>query len=319
MYSPERLVRIHSILMRLHYGVYISLAAVLSGALAGSGCDRRPAKRTYHEIVQSAPQPQARPMIPAFGEARPPEARSAKGDQGRPMTGELDMSSIPNDDVHAFLRNGQGTAAIPDDDIHASLSKGQGEASGAMPAFGEARPEPDGSGRPMMAVRLPMGGAVDQQTQKMLEASVARPPLSWATPEGWRELPGSGMRLATFRSADTGDPVECALISLAGDAGGLESNAARWMQQVNIAVPDAPAMEKFLAAQKKIKTPDGFDATVLDLTQLQSQDDLESPSMAAAIIVLPDMTVFVKMTGTRGAVLKNRDQFEALCESLKLN
>ncbi|HBR14207.1 MAG TPA: hypothetical protein DD723_01500 [Candidatus Omnitrophica bacterium] len=300
--------------MRLHYGVYISLAAVLSGALAGSGCDRRPAKRTYHEIVQSAPAQPARPMIPAFGEAR----------QGRPVSGELDMSSIPNDDVHAFLRNGQGTAAIPDDDIHASLSKGQGEASGAMPAFGEARPPEARSakgdqGRPMMAVRLPMGGAVDQQTQKMLEASVARPPLSWATPEGWRELPGSGMRLATFRSADTGDPVECALISLAGDAGGLESNAARWMQQVNIAVPDAPAMEKFLAAQKKIKTTDGFDATILDLAQLQSQDDLESPSMAATIITLPEMTVFVKMTGTRGAVLKNRDQFETLCESLKLN
>ena len=39
--------------------------------------------------------------------------------------------------------------------------------------------------------------------------------------------------------------------------------------------------------------------------------------MAATIIVLPEMTVFVKMTGSRGAVLKNRDQFEALCESLK--
>ena len=270
--------------MRLHYGVYIFLAVVLSGALAGSGCDRRSGKRTYHEIVQSAPQPQARPMIP--------------------VSGELDMSSIPNDDVHAFLRNGQVASGIPDDDIHTSLSKGQGEASGAMP---------------MMAVRLPMGGVVDQQTQKMLEASVARPPLSWATPEGWQESPGSGMRLATFRSADTGDPVECALISLAGDAGGVESNAARWMQQVNIAVPDVPAMEKFLAAQKKIKTRDGFDATILDLTQLQSQDDLESPSMAATIITLPDMTVFVKMTGARGAVLKNRDQFEALCESLKLN
>ncbi|KKW17097.1 MAG: hypothetical protein UY58_C0011G0009 [Candidatus Magasanikbacteria bacterium GW2011_GWA2_50_22] len=231
--------------MRLHYGVYISLAAVLSGALAGSGCDRRPAKRTYHEIVQSAPAQPARPMIPAFGEAR----------QGRPVSGELDMSSIPNDDVHAFLRNGQGTAAIPDDDIHASLSKGQGEASGAMPAFGEARPPEARSakgdqGRPMMAVRLPMGGAVDQQTQKMLEASVARPPLSWATPEGWRELPGSGMRLATFRSADTGDPVECALISLAGDAGGLESNAARWMQQVNIAVPDARNPKTTLKARR---------------------------------------------------------------------
>ena len=245
--------------MRPHYGVYISLAVVLSVALAGGGCDRRSGKRTYQEIVQSVP---SQPSHPAM-----------------PMSGELDTSAIPDDDIHAFLREGQGGMPGP----------------------------------------MAMTGVVDPQTQKMLEASVARPPLSWATPEGWQESPGSGMRLATFRSADTGDPVECALISLAGDAGGVESNAARWMQQVNIAVPDVPAMEKFLAAQKKIKTRDGFDATILDLTQLQSQDDLESPSMAATIITLPDMTVFVKMTGARGAVLKNRDQFEALCESLKLN
>lgn len=265
--------------MRLHYGVYISLAVVLSGTLASGGCDRRPAKRTYHEIVQSAPAPR-QPSHPAI-----------------PMSGEMDASSIPNDDVHAFLRNGQDASAIPDDDIHASLGKGQGGASGAMP----------------------MTGVVDQQTQKMLEASVARPPLSWATPEGWQDQGAGGMRLATFKSADAKEPVECALISLAGAAGGLESNAARWMRQVNIAVPEAPDMEEFLAAQKRIQTKDGFDATILDLTQLQPKEDFESPSMVATVITLPDMTVFVKMTGTRGAILENKDKFETLCASLKLN
>lgn len=249
--------------MRFNYGVYISLAVVLSGVLASGGCDRRQAKRAYHEIVQSAPQ------------QSPPA----------PVT-----SAFP-------LRQGRGSPVIPDDDIHSSLGKGQGGASGAMP----------------------MTGVVDQQTQKMLEASVARPPLSWATPEGWQEQGAGGMRLATFTSADAKEPVECALISLAGAAGGLESNAARWMQQVNIVVPEAPDMEEFLAAQKKIKTRDGFDATILDLTQLQPKEDLEGPSMVATIIALPDMTVFVKMTGNRGAVLKNRDKFETLCESLKLN
>ena len=208
---------------------------------------------------------------------------------------ETHISSAPakaqtTGDPHASL------GGMPRDEIHAGL--------GGMPQSRD--------------MSIPSGAAGDQ-TRKMLEASVTRPPLSWETPQGWQDQGAGGMRLATFRSADTGDAVECALISLAGDAGGLESNAARWMRQVNIAVPEAPAMEKFLAAQKKIKTPDGFDATIIDLTQLQSQDDLESPSMAATIIVLPEMTVFVKMTGARGAVLKNRDQFEALCESLKLN
>lgn len=264
-------------LMRFHYGVYISLAVLLSGALAGGGCDRRSGKRTYHEIVQSAPQPQARPMIP--------------------ISGEMDVSSIPNDDVHAFLRKGQDAAAIPGDDIHASLREGQGGGSGAMP----------------------MTGAVDSQTQKMLEASVARLPLSWTTPRGWQETPGGGMRLVNFTSADKDSPAECTIISLAGQAGGFESNVTRWMQQVHIDVPAQAELEKFLAAQKKIKTKDGFDATIIDLTQLQPKDDLETPSMVATIIVLPEMTVFVKMTGSRGAVVKNKDKFEALCASLKLN
>lgn len=223
-----------------------------------TGCQRAPEKRTYLEVVESASLP----------------ARHAL-----PMSGELDTSAIPEDDIHAFLREGQGSMPGP----------------------------------------MAMTGVVDPQTQKMLEASVARPPMAWATPEGWQEIPGSGMRLVTFRSTDAADPVECALISLAGDAGGLESNAARWMQQVNIVVPAAPDMAEFLAAQKKIKTKDGFDATLIDLTRLQPQDDLESPSMTATVITLPDMTVFVKMTGSRGSILKNKKRFEELCESLKLN
>lgn len=231
---------------------------VIFSAVLLIGCHRGPVKRTYHEIVQSTPSQPARPMAS--------------------MSGELDVSSIPDDEIHASLRQKEG-------------------------------------GLPVM----PMTGAVDPQTQKMLEASVSRLPLSWKTPEGWKESPGGGMRLVSFTSADKNNPVECTIISLGGQAGGLESNAARWMRQVNIAVPDAPAMEQFLAAQKKIKTKDGFDATIIDLTQLQSQDDLKSPSMVAAIIALPDMTVFVKMTGTRGAVLKNRDKFATLYESLKLN
>lgn len=255
----------------------------LEEALRGQ---RAPVKRAYHEIVQSAPPQPAHPMMP--------------------MSGELDMSSIPDDDIHAFLREGKGASSprsdeldmpsIPNDDIHASLRESRG-----------------------VSAAMPMTGAMDQETQKMLEASVARPPLSWITPDGWKETPGSGMRLVSFISLDKDDPVECTIISLGGEAGGLESNAARWMRQVNIDVPAQAELEKFLAAQKKIKTKDGFDATIIDLTQLQSKDDLERPSMAATMITLPDMTVFVKMTGARGAVLKNKEKFETLCQSLKLN
>ncbi len=240
------------------------------------------------------------------------------------MSGELDVSAIPNDDIHAFLRKdpaAAGMPAMPDDDIHAAARKGIAPASGTMPddeIHAAARKGQNGAASGTLPM-MPMTGAVDPQTQKMLDASVARPPLSWATPQGWQESPGSGMRLVNFTSTDTNDPVECNIISLGGQAGGLESNAVRWMGQVNIPVPEAAAMEKFFTAQNKIKTRDGFDATIIDLTQLQPKEDPDSPSMIATVITLPDMTVFVKMTGSRAGVLKNKERFESLCESLKLN
>ncbi len=246
--------------MRLDYGVYISLAVVLSGALAGSGCERRPARRVYTEVRISPPaETQARPS---------------------PMTGG---------DPHAFLSD------MPMDEIHAGL--------GGMPQT--------------MDMSVPQGVA-GEQTRQMLEASVTRPSLSWETPQGWQDQGAGGMRLASFTAADSDGNIECAVISLAGQAGGLESNVLRWMGQIGISPPPEAELKQFLSNQKKITTQDGFPAAVIDLTQLQASENAQAPSMIAAIIELPAMTIFVKMTGSRGAVLKNRDQFEALCGSLKM-
>ncbi len=174
----------------------------------------------------------------------------------------------------------RASSLVPHDDIHAFLQEGM----------------------PMAKERL-----------------VAHPFLSWTTPEGWQESPGGGMRLVSFAAMDKDNPMECTIISLSGQAGGLTSNVARWMGQVNIVVPDTVHLEQFLSAQRQVSTQDGFAATIVDLTQLQSVEDLRSPSMIATVVALPEVSVFVKMTGSRGALLKNKDKFVALCESLKLN
>lgn len=277
---------------------------ILFVVLLLGGCQPVPEKRVYHEVIIQSDQPPAQQAMPAM-----------------PVSGELDISSIPDDDIHAFLRKDPTlNPAIPDDDIHASIRAGKNRAAGADMA---SIPDDDihaavrkGQGIP---APMPMTGAMDQETQKMLEASAAKPPLSWTTPQGWKETPGEGMRLASFNSTDPDNPVECTIISLGGQAGGVQSNVARWMKQVNVAVPAGDEFDKFLAGQKKVRTKDNFTATIIDLTQLQSQEDTQSPSMLATIIELPDTTVFVKMTGSRGGVLKNKEKFEALCESLKLN
>lgn len=208
---------------------------------------------------------------------------------------EIHISSAPakaqtTGDPHAAL------GGMPMDEIHAGL--------GGMPQTG--------------GMSMPSGAAGDQ-TRQMLEASVTRPPLSWKTPQGWQDQGAGGMRLASFTAAGTAGKIECAVISLAGMAGGVESNTLRWMGQIGISPPPEAELKQFLSNPKKITTQDGFPAAVIDLTQLQASENAQAPSMMAAIIELPAMTVFVKMTGSRGAVLENKDRFEALCESLKLN
>jgi len=153
----------------------------------------------------------------------------------------------------------------------------------------------------------------NQQMQDVLDASVARPSLSWETPQGWSEEKGSGMRLVTFR--DQNDSIKCTIVSLGGDAGGLTSNVVRWMKQINVQVSDNEQLSSFLSRQEDIITKGDFSINVIDLTEITKD---QAPSMIAAIAELEDMTIFVKMTGNKKDVIANRNQFESLCRSLTL-
>lgn len=157
----------------------------------------------------------------------------------------------------------------------------------------------------------------DPQTQKQLDASVVKAPLSWRTPNGWSEVVGGRMRLVTFRSKDSTKPIECTIVSLGGRAGGLKSNIVRWMNQVNIAIPPDDQLQSFVDGLETIGAQGGFSLKVVDLTSLVDGGQL--PSMISAVAQLSDMTVFVKMTGNKNALIENRDQFKTLCKSLKIN
>ena len=200
------------------------------------------------------------------------------------------MGEMPDDDIHAAFRKNQGAApdmgAMPDDDIHKKFKTG-----------------------PAMSGGMAMDPA--------LMNSVAATALSWTTPEGWQEEKGGGMRVATFK-AGVGDlAVETSVISLAGSAGGMAANVSRWMGQLNLDIPSAVELDKFIERQEKITTPSGLAVTLIDFTQLQNDDQSEDPSMIAAVVEGTGNQVFIKMTGSKQAVLKNFDAFKALVGSLK--
>jgi len=157
------------------------------------------------------------------------------------------------------------------------------------------------------------------ELQKALDTSVARPSLTWKTPKGWIEGKGSSMRLVTFHSKGKSGSIECSIISLGGQAGGLQSNVIRWIKQINVSVPPQNQLKDFLKRQSILKTEGGFSITVIDLTELTDPKQSQASSMIGSIAELADQTIFVKMTGSREAVVEHRDQFESLCKSLKIN
>ena len=210
------------------------------------------------------------------------------------LASPLENLTRPQGNPHAFMGDGP-TMGLDHPDISGALPEGHPDISGSM-SMGK------------------MPG--DPQTQQALAASVAKAPLTWVTPDGWIEEAGSSMRVATFRVKDDAGGIECSIVSLGGQAGGYQSNVVRWMNQINIAIPPADQLENFIAGQESLKTEGGFSVKLIDLTGLAPEE--LSPSMIASIGELPDMTIFVKMTGARESLVKNRDKFKSLCASLKL-
>ena len=141
------------------------------------------------------------------------------------------------------------------------------------------------------------------------------PPFTWDTPDGWTEEPGVGMRLATLRIDTDTEQAECTLIVLGGDAGGLTANIVRWMEQVHIAPPSDYALRTYVDGLDRLQTEGGLAGVVIDFDEFV--DDPAALSTLAGIIERGRETVFVKLTGSKGLLARERDNFIQLCKSIR--
>ena len=138
--------------------------------------------------------------------------------------------------------------------------------------------------------------------------------LAWDVPSDWKEIPGGGMRIVTFKQADDPDEIDVSIVSLGGMAGGVEANLSRWAKQIELDI-DPQQLEQWIAAAPGIKTKAGVGGTLFDFTKFQQ--DRSAKSMIAAMIEIDGATVFVKMTGTVEAVLANQTSFKQLTQSVR--
>jgi hypothetical protein len=87
---------------------------------------------------------------------------------------------------------------------------------------GFAAPNVPAPGQPPVSPVLPSAPVPNVSTPK------------WTVPEGWKELPASGMRKGNFSFGDGNNPGEVTVIPLPSGAGSLGANIKRWAGQVGI-------------------------------------------------------------------------------------
>ena len=149
-------------------------------------------------------------------------------------------------------------------------------------------------------------------------AQTATPSLNWRLPENWSEAPGGGMRLASFSPPAWDGVGQGSIILLGGDAGGLEANLRRWMQQIKLTPRDETAFQAFFKGLSPKPTKGGLPCVLVDFgALLDPASEPSTPSMLAAAVTMPGQTAFFKLTGPKDRLAAQRDAFEQFCLSVE--
>lgn len=142
-------------------------------------------------------------------------------------------------------------------------------------------------------------------------AEAAQGSLKWSLPKGWSQLPGEGMRFATFKAPFAGK-LEATVVVLPGPAGGELANVNRWRGQIALPALDEAGLAK---ARTMLKTKAGS-LNVYDFTG----EGQPKNRMVVGYISTPEgNTWFLKMSGDLDPVAKAKPEFMTILGSLRLD
>jgi hypothetical protein len=135
--------------------------------------------------------------------------------------------------------------------------------------------------------------------------------LKWSLPKGWSELPGGGMRFATFKTPYAGK-LEATVVVLPGPAGGELANVNRWRGQIALPALDEAGLAKSRTTlNSKVGAVNVYDFT---------SDGQAKSRMVAGYVATPDgNTWFLKLTGDADPVAKAKPDFMTILGSLHLD
>lgn len=129
--------------------------------------------------------------------------------------------------------------------------------------------------------------------------------VHWTPPTGWEPGPDTPMRLASYRTPDGGD---FSLVALP-DSSDL-MNVNRWLRQIG----RPPVTQPELATMQKLWQTGAGMATVYDLRGA----DPDTRSILAAILRLPQLTYFFKLSGPASVLQAQEAEFLAFVSSFHI-
>jgi hypothetical protein len=131
--------------------------------------------------------------------------------------------------------------------------------------------------------------------------------IHYSAPEGWEDLPTSGIRKANLKvTTDTGS-AEITILTFPGDVGGRLANINRWRGQVGL----DPATPEDLPAYTE-----GYD--ISNHRGLYVRLVGETQSILGALLPFHNNTWFVKMIGDTPTVLANEAAMKQFLDSIEL-
>jgi hypothetical protein len=169
-----------------------------------------------------------------------------------------------------------------------------------------------GPAEPTSQTNAPAASAPIATPPANMAGPVTPPPATgqpqWEVPAGWKSVPASTMRVASFAVGDGGD---FSVVALGPGAGGTLANLNRWRGQLGL---DAVGEADISKVTTTLDLPGGEKAVVADLV---GEGAGAGKKMLAAIVAREDRTWFYKLTGPAALVTRERDNFVKFVKSVK--
>ncbi|MEO8197309.1 MAG: hypothetical protein ABI689_11355 [Thermoanaerobaculia bacterium] len=163
------------------------------------------------------------------------------------------------------------------------------------------------------------GGGGGEKALSAEGATVTTTTFSFAVPAGWRrEQPSSGMRLAQAAVPGDAGPGELAVFHFgAGKGGGVESNFARWLGQIEQPAGAKPERGELAAAGFKISWIDAH-GTLLPSTMGSGPTTPQAGfRLLGAVVEGEGGPWFFKVTGPEATLEKQRAAFFGLLRGVR--